>query len=202
MSTPPHHPCGASATGEREGNQADLEREPASRMPRPLAGLADWAPPPGARTRPARGPCASRTALCLVTRCDTRGPYRAVPPRAKPSGRQAAMRALRELSPCSFGLSATSQQYFSLRTNQPSAISQQYFSLRTNQHQPSATEQAAHRSLQKASPSRATATTPVGPRRLLLLDAMSCLGLCGCALSPPRLEKTSKGGERRRGVKP
>jgi hypothetical protein len=43
--------------------------------------------------------------------------------------------------PCSFGLSATSQQYFSLRTNQPSATSQQYFSLRTNQHQPSTTNQ-------------------------------------------------------------
>jgi hypothetical protein len=43
------------------------------------------------------------------------------------------------VSPCSFVLSATSQQYFSLRTNQPLAISQQYFSLRTNQHQPSAT---------------------------------------------------------------
>jgi hypothetical protein len=42
------------------------------------------------------------------------------------------------LTPCSFGLSATSQQYFSLRTNQPPATSQQYFSLRTNQHQPSA----------------------------------------------------------------
>jgi hypothetical protein len=41
----------------------------------------------------------------------------------------------------SFGLSATSQQYFSLRTNQPPATSQQYFSLRTNQHQPSATSQ-------------------------------------------------------------
>jgi hypothetical protein len=40
---------------------------------------------------------------------------------------------------CSFGLSATSQQYFSLRTNHPSATSQQYFSLRTNQ--PSATSQ-------------------------------------------------------------
>jgi hypothetical protein len=40
--------------------------------------------------------------------------------------------------PCSFGLSATSQQYFSLRTNQPPATSQQYFSLRTNQHQPPA----------------------------------------------------------------
>jgi hypothetical protein len=36
---------------------------------------------------------------------------------------------------------ATSQQYFSLRTNQASVTSQQYFSLRTNQHQPSATSQ-------------------------------------------------------------
>jgi hypothetical protein len=44
--------------------------------------------------------------------------------------------------PCSLGLSATSQQYFSLRRNQPPATSQQYFSLRTNQHQPSATSQA------------------------------------------------------------
>jgi hypothetical protein len=40
-------------------------------------------------------------------------------------------------------LSGTSQQYFSLRTNQPAATSQQYFSLRTNQHQPS--EQAEPR---------------------------------------------------------
>jgi hypothetical protein len=44
-------------------------------------------------------------------------------------------------SPCSLGLSATSQQYFSLTTNQPPATSQQYSSLRTNQHQPSATSQ-------------------------------------------------------------
>jgi hypothetical protein len=44
-------------------------------------------------------------------------------------------------SACSLGLSATSQQYFSLRTNQPPATSQQYSSLRTNQHQPSATSQ-------------------------------------------------------------
>jgi hypothetical protein len=43
--------------------------------------------------------------------------------------------------PCSFGLSATRQQYFSLRTNQPPATSQQYSSLRTNQHQLSATSQ-------------------------------------------------------------
>jgi hypothetical protein len=42
---------------------------------------------------------------------------------------------------CSLGLSATSQQYFSLRTNQSPATSQQYSSLRTNQHQPSATSQ-------------------------------------------------------------
>jgi hypothetical protein len=41
--------------------------------------------------------------------------------------------------PVHLALSGTSQQYFSLRTNQPPAISQQYFSLRTNQHQTSAT---------------------------------------------------------------
>jgi hypothetical protein len=34
------------------------------------------------------------------------------------------------LSPCSLGLSATRQHYFSLRTNQPPATSQQYFSFR------------------------------------------------------------------------
>jgi hypothetical protein len=44
-------------------------------------------------------------------------------------------------APCSLRLSATSQQYFSLTTNQPPATSQQYSSLRTNQHQPSATSQ-------------------------------------------------------------
>jgi hypothetical protein len=37
-------------------------------------------------------------------------------------------RAHSTFSPYSFGLSATSQQYFSLRTNQPPAISQRYFS--------------------------------------------------------------------------
>jgi hypothetical protein len=37
---------------------------------------------------------------------------------------------LEEFTPCSFGLSATRQQYFSLRTNQPTATSQQYFYLR------------------------------------------------------------------------
>jgi hypothetical protein len=48
---------------------------------------------------------------------------------------------LHGFSACSLGLSATNQQYFSLRTNQPPATSQQYFSLRTNQHQPSAISQ-------------------------------------------------------------
>jgi hypothetical protein len=41
----------------------------------------------------------------------------------------------------SFGLSATSQQYFSLRTNQPPATRQQYFSLRRNHHKSPATSQ-------------------------------------------------------------
>jgi hypothetical protein len=44
----------------------------------------------------------------------------------------------RGVAPCSLGLSATSQQYFSLRTNPPPPTNQQYFSLRTNQHQPPA----------------------------------------------------------------
>jgi hypothetical protein len=61
-------------------------------------------------------------------------------------------------APCSLGLSATSQQYFSLRTNQPLATSQQYFSLRTNQHQPSATSQA-NRLLVGCRPPAASATT-------------------------------------------
>jgi hypothetical protein len=54
---------------------------------------------------------------------------------------QMQMPATRTFTPCSLGLSATSQQYFSLRTNQPPATRQQYFSVRTNQHQPSATSQ-------------------------------------------------------------
>jgi hypothetical protein len=44
-------------------------------------------------------------------------------------------------APISLDLSGTSQQYFSLRTNQTPATSQQYSSLKTNQHQPSATSQ-------------------------------------------------------------
>jgi hypothetical protein len=48
------------------------------------------------------------------------------------------------MSACSLGLSATSQQYFSLRTNQPPATSQQYSSLRTNQS--SATSQPNRKS--------------------------------------------------------
>jgi hypothetical protein len=45
----------------------------------------------------------------------------------------------KRLPPRSFDISATRQQYFSLRINQPSATGQQYFSLRINQ--PSATSQ-------------------------------------------------------------
>jgi hypothetical protein len=52
-----------------------------------------------------------------------------------------AREILTKFASCSFSLSATSQQYFSLRRNQSSATSRQYFSLRTNQHQPSATSQ-------------------------------------------------------------
>jgi hypothetical protein len=44
------------------------------------------------------------------------------------------------IRPCKqwYALFATSQQYFSLTTNQPPATSQQYSSLKTNQHQSSA----------------------------------------------------------------
>jgi hypothetical protein len=55
-------------------------------------------------------------------------------------------------SPCSLGLSATSQQYFSLTTNRPPATSQQFFSLRTNQHQSSATSQTNGLRLQSGMP--------------------------------------------------
>jgi hypothetical protein len=42
----------------------------------------------------------------------------------------------RQFTPCSFGLSATNQQqYFSLRTKQPSPTSQQYISLSYFSHQ-------------------------------------------------------------------
>jgi hypothetical protein len=63
-------------------------------------------------------------------------PPLAIDPRdaLRPQGRTCA----RFRRPVRFDLSATSQQYFSLRTNQPPTISQQYFSLRTNQHQPPA----------------------------------------------------------------
>jgi hypothetical protein len=54
------------------------------------------------------------------------------PPRTPPAPPAIDLGASSLLA-CSLGLSATSQQYFSLRTNQPPATSQQYFSLRTNQ---------------------------------------------------------------------
>jgi hypothetical protein len=55
--------------------------------------------------------------------------------------RLAVSHQTKKLTPCSLGLSGTSQQYFSLRTNQPPATNQQYSSLTTKQHQPSATSQ-------------------------------------------------------------
>jgi hypothetical protein len=62
--------------------------------------------------------------------------------RLEPIGATPHLRPFRlAYQPPSLGLSTTSQQYFSLRTNQPPATSQQYSSLRTNQHQPSATSQ-------------------------------------------------------------
>jgi hypothetical protein len=56
-------------------------------------------------------------------------------------------------SPCSLGLSATSQQYFSLRTNQPPATSQNQPAVLFSQNKPAPaishqpTEQAACREL-------------------------------------------------------
>jgi hypothetical protein len=41
-----------------------------------------------------------------------------------------------ELAPCSLGLSATSQQYFSLRTNQPPATSQNQPAVLFSQNKP------------------------------------------------------------------
>jgi hypothetical protein len=68
-----------------------------------------------------------------------------------------------DLSVYTFDLSATSQQYFSLTTNQPPATSQQYYSLRTNQHQSWAASQ---------------------PNRLPVRLALS--GLLSCCSGPPR----------------
>jgi hypothetical protein len=44
--------------------------------------------------------------------------------------------ALKLLSPCSLGLSATSQQYFSLRTNQPPATSRNQPAVLFSQNKP------------------------------------------------------------------
>jgi hypothetical protein len=50
--------------------------------------------------------------------------------------RRPATRCFNNLSPCSLGLSATSQQYFSLRTNQPSATSQNQPAVFFSQNKP------------------------------------------------------------------
>jgi hypothetical protein len=65
-------------------------------------------------------------------------------------------------TPYSLDLSATSQQYFSLTTNQPPATSQQYSSLRINQHQPSATSHVPFNLF-------APVHSPMRPRRRPLL---------------------------------
>jgi hypothetical protein len=54
----------------------------------------------------------------------------------KPTDLRGQRRFFVVASPCSLGLSATSQQYLSLTTtNQPPATSQQYSSLRTDQQE-------------------------------------------------------------------
>jgi hypothetical protein len=80
----------------------------------------------------------------------------------------------------SLGLSATSQQYFSLRMNQPPATSQQYSSLGTNQHQPSANRTGCgllgSREGRRVR-ERMTSATNVGGDRLIRLPSH---GLRGC----------------------
>jgi hypothetical protein len=70
-----------------------------------------------------------------------------------------------EPAACS-GLSATGQQYFSLRTNQPPTTSQQYFSLRIIQHHPSATSQT-NRLPDGIAPGSPAAPAPPGGAPLL-----------------------------------
>jgi hypothetical protein len=88
---------------------------------------------------------------------------------------------------CSFDLSATSQQYFSLRTNQPPAISQQYFSLRTNQHQPSAAGCRDPNGIITSLASRSHQRTRSGGRSSSPRHISSCCILCSAtAASSPR----------------
>jgi hypothetical protein len=101
-----------------------------------------------------------------------------------PTAPRAYLRVRAVLSPCSLGLSVTSQQYFYLRTNQPSSTSQQYSSLRTNQHQPSSTSRT-NRSYAKYSYSETQAAgAPLGRR-------------CGHCRSPPHIMNIKKWLERR-----
>jgi hypothetical protein len=89
------------------------------------------------------------------------------------------------ITSCSFGLSATSQQYFYLRTNQPPTTGQQYFSLRTNQHQPSATSQTNRLSLLCSRP----------PRSATAAGRCFCTHLhcrCLCLTNPRRLPCSSR----------
>jgi hypothetical protein len=72
---------------------------------------------------------------------------------------------LQQPTPCSIGLSATSQQYFSLKTNQPPATSHQYLSLRTNQHQPSVTSKTNRLLIFSFCQLQGLKTAENGPRR-------------------------------------
>jgi hypothetical protein len=82
------------------------------------------------------------------------------------------------LAPCSLGLSATSQQYFSLRTNQPPATSQQYFSLTTNQHQPSANRTGWCRSVGQVNSTPATLSETSTPGLLMFPRVTRCVHPC------------------------
>jgi hypothetical protein len=114
-------------------------------------------------------------------------------------GSRVLLRAKSRLSraphtPCSLGLSATSQQYFSFRTNQPPATSQQYSSLRTNQHRSSATSQPNKLTVYfthlcartPSSPSRRCA--PAGRRSAESFVVVHCswgnIYICSCTVDP------------------
>jgi hypothetical protein len=86
-------------------------------------------------------------------------------------------------APCSFGLSATSQQYFSLRINQPSTTSQQYFSLRTNQHQPPANSQTNRLQMSLNVRRNFCRVLQISPKQFKISQYESCLVFRGTQLS-------------------
>jgi hypothetical protein len=114
-----------------------------------------------------------------------------------PTAPRAYLRVRAVLSPCSLGLSVTSQQYFYLRTNQPSSTSQQYSSLRTNQHQPSSTSRT-NRSYAKPSSTSRTNRSYAKYSYSETQAAGAPLGRrCGHCRSPPHIMNIKKWLERR-----